>query len=166
MTDQIYVRELAGEDMTEAHKLVSAVFDEFVAPLYSKEGIAEFKSFIEPEKLLRRLQANSFMLGAESRGELVGITAVRDWNHVSLPFVTGDQQHRGIARSLLAEALRRCRAVEPDLTQVTVNSSPNAREAYRRMGFTPTSEEQLTNGIRSVPMVLRLSSGNSVTGAA
>jgi len=60
---------------------------------------------------------------------------------------------KGIARSLLSEALKRCKTVKSDLEKITVNSSPNAVAAYRRMGFIPTSEEQSANGVRFVPMV-------------
>ena len=154
MADPIRIRELAEDEIAEAHVLVSAVFDEFVAPLFSDEGIHEFKSFIEPPRLIERLKANSFILAAKIDDEMVGIIGVRDWNHGFLLFVRGDQQGKGIAKSLLAEALQRCQTAKPDLTKVTVNSSPNAVEAYRRMGFIPTSEEQLTNGIRYIPMVL------------
>jgi GNAT superfamily N-acetyltransferase len=154
MVDQIYIRALGEDDIAAAHALVSAVFDEFVAPLFSVEGIREFKSFIEPPRLIERLRANSFILAAEIDGEMVGVIGVRDWSHVFLLFVRGDQQGKGIAKLLLAESLQRCKTAKPDLTKVTVNSSPNAVGAYRRMGFNPTNEEQLTNGVRYVPMVL------------
>ncbi len=156
MADQIRIRELAEDEIDAAHALVSVVFDEFVAPYYSAEGVHEFKSFIEPPKLIERLRSTSFILAAEIDDKMVGVIGVRDGSHVFLLFVKGDQQGKGIAKALLAEALQRCKTVNPDLTKVTVNSSPNAVEAYQRMGFIPTSEEQLTNGIRYVPMILEL----------
>lgn len=156
MADQIRIREIAEDEIAAASALVSAVFDEFVAALYSAEGVHEFKSFIEPPKLIERLRSTSFILAAEIDDEMVGVIGVRDGSHVFLLFVKGDQQGKGIAKALLAEALQRCKTINPDLTKVTVNSSPNAVEAYRRMGFIPTSEEQLTNGIRYVPMILEL----------
>ena len=157
MVEQIRIRELEEDEIAEVHALVSSVFDEFVAPLFSDEGIREFKSFIEPPRLRERLSSNSFILVADSDVEMVGVIGVRDWSHVFLLFVKGDQQRKGIARLLLAEALKRCQTAKPDLEQITVNSSPNAVGAYRRMGFIPTSEEQLANGVRYVPMVLDLS---------
>ena len=157
MNEQIRIRTLEEDEIAQAHALVSAVFDEFVAPLFSDEGIRELKAFIAPHKLMERLKTNSFMLAAEIGGELVGVIGVRDWNHVFLLFIRGDQQGKGIAKSLLAESLQRCQEAKPDLATVTVNSSPNAVGAYRRMSFIPTSEEQLTNGIRYIPMMLDLS---------
>ena len=87
MAVQIRVREIAEDEVAAASALVSAVFDEFVATLYSDEGIHEFKSFIEPPKLIERLRSNSFILAAEIDGEMVGIIGVRDWSHVFLLFV-------------------------------------------------------------------------------
>ncbi len=160
MVEQIRIRELEEDEIGEAHGLVSSVFDEFVAPLFSDEGIHEFHSFIEPPKLRERLSSNSFILVAETNVEMVGVIGVRDWSHVFLLFVKSDHQRKGIARLLLLEALKLCKKTKPDLEKITVNSSPNAVGAYRRMGFIPTSEEQLANGIRCVPMVLNLSKGD------
>jgi GNAT superfamily N-acetyltransferase len=157
MVEQIRIRDLEGDEIGEAHTLVSSVFDEFVAPLFSDEGIHEFKSFIEPSRLIERLRADSFILVAEIDGEMVGVIGVRDWSHVFLLFVKSNHQRKGIARLLLLEALKRCKKAKPDLEKITVNSSPNAMGTYRRMGFIQTSEEQLANGIRYIPMVLHLS---------
>jgi GNAT superfamily N-acetyltransferase len=156
MVEQIRIREPEENQITEVHALVCSVFDEFVAPLFSEEGISEFKSFIEPPRLRERLRSNSFILVAEIDAEMVGVIGVRDWSHVFLLFVRGDHQGKGIARLLLAEALKRCKEVKPDLEKITVNSSPNAVGASRRMGFIPTNDEQLTNGVRYVPMALDL----------
>lgn len=157
MVEQIRIRELEEDEITAAHALVSSVFDEFVASLFSDEGITEFKSFIDPPKLIERLRSNSFILVAEIGANMAGVIGVRDWSHVFLLFVRGDYQGKGVARLLLAEVLRRCKAARPDLERITVNSSPNAVGAYRRMGFIPTNEEQVTNGVRYVPMTLDLS---------
>jgi GNAT superfamily N-acetyltransferase len=156
MVEQARIREIEENEIAEVHALVSSVFDEFVAPLFSDEGVNEFKSFIDPQKLRERLSLNSFILVAEIDVEMVGVIGIRDWCHIFLLFVRGNHQDKGIARALLSEALKRCNEVKPDLEKITVNSSPNAVGAYWRMGFIPTREEQLTNGIRYVPMVLDL----------
>ena len=39
MVEQIRIRELEEDEIAEMHALVSSVFDEFVAPLFSDEGI-------------------------------------------------------------------------------------------------------------------------------
>jgi hypothetical protein len=57
--------------------------------------------------------------------------------------------------------LKHRKTAKPDLEKITVNSSPDAVGASRRMGFIPTSEEQLVNGVRFVPMGLSLSERNA-----
>jgi len=157
MDEQINVREPESNEMEKALRLVSSVFDKFVAPLFSEEGINQFKFFIEPSNLETRLQDDGFLLIAEMDREIVGVIAMRDWNHIFLLFVDGKKQRKGIAKMLLDQALQRCKAEGYPPERVTVNSSPNAVEAYRRMGFVQTAEEENRQGVRAVPMVMDLS---------
>ena len=48
----------------------------------------------------------------------------------------------------LFEAMRR----DYEIQSFTVHSSPFAVEVYRRLGFTPTDTERLTDGLRYTPM--------------
>jgi GNAT superfamily N-acetyltransferase len=157
MEEQINIREPGSDEIEIALRLVSSVFDEFVAPLFSEEGINQFRSFIELSSLEARLQENGFMLVAEMDREIVGVIAMRDWNHIFLLFVDGKKQRKGIAKMLLDQALQRCKAEGYPPERVTVNSSPNAVEAYRRMGFVQTAEEEIRQGVRAVPMAMELS---------
>lgn len=152
----IIIRELKETEINKAHNLVESVFDRFIAPGFSNEGIDEFKDYITPERLADRLNAGNHFRVAEIAGELVGLIEVRNEQHVALLFVKADHQRKGVARLLLNEVVKICLQANPDLKRVTVNSSPNARHAYRRMGFAPASEEQEFNGIRFTPMSLDL----------
>jgi GNAT superfamily N-acetyltransferase len=154
MAEKIRIRELAVGEIGKAHSLVSSVFDEFVAPLFTDEGISQFKTFIESSNLDKRLQENSFILIAELGDEIVGVIGMRDWTHIFLLFVDGKHQRKGIATRLVHEALRRCEHEGHKPAKVTVNSSPNAVEAYRRMGFVQIKEEEVHQGIRTVPMIM------------
>lgn len=162
MFKQPRIRKLSIGEMEKAHTFVVSVFDEFVAPLFSSEGISQFKSFIDPSHLEDLLQDNGFMLIAELDHEIVGVIAMRDWSHIFLLFVDGKQQRKGIAKMLLDEALQRCKDGGDLPEKVTVNSSPNAVEAYRRMGFVQTAEEEIRQGIRAVPMAKDLSNRDAV----
>ncbi len=135
---------------------VSGVFNEFVAPEYSHEGIEEFMEYIQPDELASRAQKNHFSLIAELGSEIVGVIEVRNYSHVALLFVDSRFQRRGVGTELLRKALEICRRSESNLSQVSVNASPNSITAYERMGFTPTDVDQCVNGIRFVPMALRL----------
>ncbi len=49
-----------------------------------------------------------------------------------------------------------CRTRKPDIDKFTVNSSPNAVKAYRKMGFKAIGDERIENGIWFIPMELSL----------
>lgn len=144
-----------GEE-TEISGLIVSVFSEFVAPLYTPEGIEEFSRYIGPDDLRERFLSNHFTLVATTDERIVGVIEVRDENHICLFFVDGDSQNRGIGRTLLEQALAMCRENSPAISTVSVNSSPNSVAVYERLGFVPTGPEQTKNGITSVPMTLTL----------
>jgi GNAT superfamily N-acetyltransferase len=93
---------------------------------------------------------------AEFSFEIIGVIAVRDYNHIALFFVDTPFQRRGVGRELFRKALEICRCNNLGLSQITVNASPNSINAYESMGFQPTDSEQCVNGIRFVPMAWRL----------
>jgi GNAT superfamily N-acetyltransferase len=81
---------------------------------------------------------------------------VRDHKHVALFFVDSEHQRRGIGRELFRKALEHCSRHDFSTSQITVNASPNSVNAYKNLNFKPTSKEQCINGIRFVPMTMRL----------
>jgi GNAT superfamily N-acetyltransferase len=101
------------------------------------------------------MRGESFVLVAEEAGEPVGVIDVRDGCHIRLFFVRRDYQGRGIGRSLFEMAVNRCRQADPELTEITVNSSPYAVPIYESLGFYMALPEQVKNGIRHTPMTCR-----------
>ena len=146
---------LPGEEQAVS-ALVAATFRHDVAPLYAQEGVDEFLRYASPDKIRERQHRGHFALVAIQEGAVVGAIEVRGYGHVSLLFVDPRRQREGIGRSLLAEAMRLCEAQATCPAELTVNSSPNAVEAYRRFGFRPTADLQAKNGIKFVPMALAL----------
>ena len=137
------VRRLPPELLPAACDLAWQVFCRFEAPEYSQEGIAEFQRTLENMEALRHMP----FYGAFHGGELVGVLAMRQVQHISLFFVKEAWHRQGVGR-LLFDAMRRDYAQQV----FTVNSSPYAVEIYRHLGFVPTDSEQVTNGIRYTPM--------------
>lgn len=134
--------------------LVSRVFYQFVAPLYSDEGVTEFMKFADAFALAERIKGNSFVQVAELNGEIIGIIEIREYSHIALFFVMQEYQCKGIGKELLNRALQKCITANPELTEITVNSSPNAVSSYRSLGFMVKDEEKTVNGIRFVQMSL------------
>ena len=64
--------------------LVSMVFNEFVAPLYSQEGVSEFMKYAYVDELAERIKAGNFVLSAKSGNDIIGVVEVRENNHVAL----------------------------------------------------------------------------------
>ena len=149
-------RPLSTKDTLEVSELVARVFNEFVAPEYSSEGVQAFHCYIQPSAFRARAQANHFSLITLKQDKVVGVIEMRDHNHVSLLFVAPEFQHRGIAKELLRRALQICRDNEPSLSEISVNSSSYAVPIYERFGFLRAGGRQVRNGISFLPMVLKL----------
>jgi GNAT superfamily N-acetyltransferase len=145
-----------GEE-TEICDLALRVFEEFVAPQFSKEGVQEFRNHADPHLFLRRSQWNHFILIATTtQKEIVGMIEMRDYIHVALFFVDAELQCKGIGGELLRRAVAVCRRRNPEIATVTVNSAPNAVEIYERLGFRRAGPERCEDHIRSAPMTLDL----------
>lgn len=145
MNGTISVKRLSPEALPAAKALIWAVFCQFEAPEYSQEGIRSFRSVLEDDS---RCQAMSFY-GAYKEDELLGVLAMRRPQHIGFFFVRADHHRQGIGRQLF-ETMRQDYAVQ----SFTVNAAPYGVPFYRRLGFVPTSTEQITDGIRYTPMKL------------
>ncbi len=122
----------------EALDLAWRVFLEFEAPDYAEEGVLEFRRFIEPDAVDQRVKAGEFLMWEAFReGALLGMIATRPPCHIAMLFVDKQHHRRGVAGALLHAALTHYQTTT-EYRKMTVNSSPYAVEAYRRMGFEPT----------------------------
>ncbi len=135
-----------------AADLIARVFREFVAPLFAAEGQREFLAYAGPARLAARLGRNHRILVAITGRRIVGVIEVRGRSHVSLLFVEGADQRRGIARGLLRAAFQDAGGAR---RRITVNASPNSVAAYERLGFRVQGPERAKKGVRFRPMVYR-----------
>ena len=145
IVSSIIYRQIHPSETAAVSSLAREVFDQFVAPHYQTEGVAEFHRYASAEALSQRHKSGHITLVAEHSGELVGMLHLREPRHVSMLFVQSSRQRGGIARGLLA-------AADDANCEFTVNSSPNAVSAYERLGFRITGSEQCVHGIRFIPM--------------
>jgi GNAT superfamily N-acetyltransferase len=142
-----------GEEAA-ACALVKTVFDQYVASDFGPEGIAEFFRFANPQAMVARSGPEQVLVVAVHDGQLVGVLEVRSGSHLALLFVS--LKGHGIARELLRMAIVECRARQPRLSTITVDSSLYAQPIYRRLGFKDTGPARTINGIVHVPMALGL----------
>ena len=160
MSIPVKIRSMRPGEETSISGLVVATFRRDVAPVYVAEGIHEFLSYVTPDAILDRQARNHVILVALQDDHLVGTLELREYSHVSLLFVEATKQRQGIGRQLMNGALQLCKThhAGTGTREITVNSSPNAVEAYKRFGFRATDELQVKNGIGFVPMALPLES--------
>lgn len=150
------LRIVTAGETAEVCGFVNSVFDRSVAVHYSKRGIDSFRKYAHPDSMSLRVTTDHFILVAEDGGGTAGMMEVRGHSHIALFFVDPERQGMGVGRALLGKALEICKGKKPNLTEITVNSSPNAVRIYRRMGFETTGNEQDIKGVRSTPMRLKL----------
>ena len=158
----VSIRRMEPGEEEQVCRLVLQVFNDFVAQLYDMEGVEEFTRYLDANLMAKRVQSNHFILIVEANKKMIGTIEMRNFNHISLLFVSHEKQHQGVGRQLVREALRIARRHEPDLSEVDVHSSPNAVDAYKKFGFHTAGPETLENGIIFIPMKMRIkNAGNS-----
>lgn len=149
------VRMVQKDGLKEALDLIWRVFLEFDAPDYTGEGIREFRDFIGLQSIGKMLESSQLLMWGCYDGEkIVGVLAARRPCHISLLFVDRDYQKQGVAKQLFKWMLDYFRLTTGYHT-VTVNASPYAAGIYRRLGFGVVDSEQVSNGIRFIPMKYR-----------
>src|SRR6267154_4343046 len=85
-------------------------------------------------------------------GAIVEIAVIKPPSHIYHLFVRSDRQRSGIGRRLMNEALRFIFDRSGRAT-VTVNSSLNAVDAYRKFGFRNAGDEVVDGaGVRFQPV--------------
>ena len=156
MDTPIEYRRIKEGYVNQVFSFIEAVFNQFVAPEFSQEGVDEFMRYIQPDTLASHLGENYFGLLATAGETIIGTIVMRDYEHVALFFVDSQHQRKGVGKELLSRALEHCRNFGVNNSQIKVNSSPNSVNAYKKLNFEPTDKEQCVNGIRFVPMAMHL----------
>ncbi len=145
------------DDLDAALELVWNVFSEFEAPEFSQEGVEDFRLFIQPDAILKRIRKGMLLWGGYLDGTLISVLGFTPkpeqlTGHISLLFTDKRYQRMGAARALFAKATDYC--LTHGYTKMTVNSSPYAVKIYHKLGFVDANTEQSVNGLRYTPMVL------------
>ena len=139
------VRPIAPGEYDAAAQLIATTFEACVASSMDARGIEVFLAYAAAPALRARDEAGGATYVARNGNQLVGVLHVRDGEHISLLFVRPEHQGRGIGHALIETADRTTRLA-------SVNSSTNAVRAYVRNGFKACGPEQVSDGIRFVPM--------------
>ncbi len=142
------IKKITSNEYNNLRVLVKECFNEFVASEFSEEGKIEFYRFIENDETLNKLD----IFGYYIEDVLIGVIGVdKESSHISIFFVAKMFQRHSFGKKLLE-------TVVDSLTSevITVHSSPNAVNAYKYMGFKATDKMLENNGIKYVPMELKV----------
>ncbi|HEY4282038.1 MAG TPA: GNAT family N-acetyltransferase [Chthoniobacterales bacterium] len=133
-------------------RFVSELTVTHIGPTLPVEGLEHLLRGMDVESTMTRMTDGFPYWIALDGSAIVGVAAVKLPSHIYHLFVRSDRQRSGIGRRLMNEALSyisdRC-----GTATVTVNSSLNAVDAYRRFGFRNAGDEVFDgSGVRFQPM--------------
>ena len=127
-------------------------FLKYEAPVCSPEGVGSFYRFVTSVDLEKMFLIGEYKaFGAFEDGKIVGISGVRSGNLLSILFVDGEHQHKGIATSLVVMAGRFIRDVNKK-DRMMVYAATGAIGFYERLGFVKTGSMRQEAGIEITPM--------------
>lgn len=152
------IRRLRPEELEAALDLAWTTYLRYEAPDYGPEGVASFRRDIVENKTFQDAcrSGENRMWGALDGDRLVGIFVMRGKSHICLVFTHSDYHRKGIATALLKQLVADVKAEQPELKQLTLNSSPYGKPFYLKSGFRETEEEKTVDGIRFTPMILEI----------
>ena len=143
------IKKITSNEFNNVKELVKKVFDNSVAKDYSDDGKEEFYKFVNDNEKLSSLDIWGYYI----EDSLIGVIGTRDEiSHISLFFVDNEFQRHSFGKKLLQTVVEASKA-----DVISVNSAPSAVNAYKYMGFSATDGEIENNGIKYVPMELKVS---------
>lgn len=152
---KVIIRKADDEEWELARDLAFRTYEEFNEGDYSAEGKHNFHGYLfDPllKEMFVRGQMQLFV--AEYDDEIVGMIGLKHDSHISLLFVEGAVHRQGIGGALVDCAAQYAR--NQGVRALTVHSSLYARDFYHSMNFKDTGIQTMQDGIRFVPMELKL----------
>ncbi|MFC3022886.1 GNAT family N-acetyltransferase [Vibrio zhugei] len=139
------------EDQPSILALGESVNEEFVIPYLSLDGQEAMRNArkVDIEQATNTDIYTS--IKAVKNGVIVGYVAWRQENYIAQLYVSAKNQNQGIGRGLINQMKKYSGA-----SSIELKASVNAVGFYKRLGFRSVDTEQVKNGIRYVPMALKL----------
>ncbi|HOP65147.1 MAG TPA: GNAT family N-acetyltransferase [Spirochaetota bacterium] len=146
------IMEIQPEEIEEASFMIKGVFNEFISNSYTKEGVSQFNNFADEGTIKKRLSAGSLILIAKEDESIAGLIEISEGSHIPLFFVKREFQGKGVGSRLFRKAVKKYSEKDPSIEVFTVNSSPEAVDFYKILGFRNAAAMQVKSGIRYYPM--------------
>ncbi len=150
------IESIKFAEIIEAGNLIRKVFDEFSAAEYSSAGISHFYEKITEYAIRERFLMGSMINAAKINNRIVGYIEVINSSHIYLLFIKKDYQKKGLGTKLIDFSIDLLKKNNPQLRNITVNSTESAVKVYEKLGFRKLADLQFKNDIISYPMVLEI----------
>ena len=153
--ENIVIRKILSHEVESAMELALEVFMQFEAPDYHPSGVETFKKDIveNADYLEKAKQGICPIYGAFDGEKMVALIGMRsNKTHINLVFTKKEYHRKGIATAIFNYLLKDVLSENPNIRELTLNSSPYGLPFYLHIGFIPLSDEQEINGIRFTPM--------------
>lgn len=153
--NNIEIRKVKSDEVNDALNLALEVFMQFEAPDYGPLGVESFKKDIVENKefIEKAKQGICPIYGAFDGDKIVSLMGMRsNKTHINLVFTKKEYHRKGIARAIFNYLVDDLLKDNPDLSYITLNSSPYGLPFYLHIGFIALGPEQEMNGIRFTPM--------------
>ena len=153
--ENIVIRKISSHEVESAMELALEVFMQFEAPDYHPSGVETFKKdIVENADYLEKAKQGICPIYVAFDGEkMVALIGMRsNKTHINLVFTKKEYHRKGIATAIFNYLLKDVLSENPNIRELTLNSSPYGLPFYLHIGFIPLSDEQEINGIRFTPM--------------
>ena len=122
--------------------------------VYGEEGVKTFfRDIINSEQYKRDFEeGKNIILAAFKEGKIIGVIGTRGKGHIGIVFTHKDYQRKGVASKIMNSIIDEIKKDNPEVTEITLNSSPYGLSFYHKFGFIDTDIEQKMDGIIYTPM--------------
>jgi len=144
------IRPALASDVENISLLLCSLTNQFIAKDLEKAGLEIMLNSMQPDAIRNNLNSGFSYSVALIDNEIVGVIGVKGHDHLYHLFVAELFQGQGIAKQLWLSVLN---DLEPLYTsEYFVNASLNAVHFYKHLGFIASSDVEIKNGIKFVPM--------------
>lgn len=152
------VRRLYPDELDVAMELALDTFLRYEAPDYGPEGVASFwRDIIDNSAFQEACRGGKNRMWGAFDGEmLIGLFVMRGESHICLVFTHHAYHRKGVATSIFRKLLADVRQENPQVSKLTLNSSPYGKPFYHHVGFQDADVEKCIDGIRFTAMEYHL----------
>ncbi|MBC8875122.1 MAG: GNAT family N-acetyltransferase [Planctomycetes bacterium] len=146
------LRNATLDDASAISRFVTDLATEHIAPSLTDNGLSHLLASMNLESTQARIEDGWLHILQISDRDILGLIVVKPPAHLYHLFVDTPAQRSGVGRRLFRVADERTLR-DNGIRIETVNSSLNAIDAYRRLGFVTSGAVVDVEGVRFQPMI-------------